>query len=107
MDKMANMPNARKKPFILVHQDETLCGQQIYGTCVTVPLTDLANDRYVYKETLQCIPWSSGPMYFTNISFIVVKRCGQILKMGNLFEWVNNPDVKDKEYDPVLGHYWL
>jgi hypothetical protein len=60
---------------------------------------------HILTETIQTVPWSSGPMYFT---------CLEILWHGNLdldgtdrlFVWVANPDIKD-EVDYKKGHYWV
>lgn len=50
------------------------------------------------REVIQCSPWSSGPMYFL---------CLETPEGNRLFEWVEDRSVKDQEYDPVSGKFWV
>lgn len=60
----------------------------------------------VFEEKVQYVPWSSGPMYFTCLVWYLHKTSGQIIEMGECFNWVHNPGMRREiEFDEKKGHY--
>lgn len=107
IEKLKKEQNATIDKIILCPKDQSL-GQHedIIGSEISV-LTKSPNKKYVYKEIIQMVPWSSGPMYFSCLRFFIHKECGQIIHVGDIFQWVLNPEVKEDEYDFERGHFFI
>ena len=80
--------------------------EKIVGEVFHLPPPEGPNKAIIAEEVLQANPWSSGPMYFTNLKLTLVKEDGAELDMGLAFSWVYNPGLED-EFDPVKGHFNL
>lgn len=69
---------------------------------------DDTNVEITYKEVVQVMPWSGGPMIFTCLKQTLVKKYGQILEDGeNFFQWMIDPSLKDEEYCIKTGRYYI
>lgn len=55
----------------------------------------------IFKEVVQCSPWSSGPMYLTCIGAYKQDKL-----LGYMFTWKENPDIV-YEYDEIAGEYYI
>jgi hypothetical protein len=66
----------------------------------------LRGRKVIIKEICQEIPWSSGPMIFTNLVIYLFNPDESEVKLGSIFEWVHDPDVKG-EYNPSAGTFWI
>lgn len=62
----------------------------------------IQDDESIYKEVVQCSPWSSGPMYFTCIGAFNKKN----ELIGYMFQWKENPNMTD-EYDMEKGEFYV
>lgn len=51
---------------------------------------------YIYREIVQCSPWSSGPMILTCLQG----------KEGKKFEWIEDSSTYG-EVDPEKGTFWI
>lgn len=87
--------------------DEPINGRIYY---MPVPYPDV-NESFVYKEVVQEVPWSSGPMIFTYLKEILTKKSGQVLGLddddGSICSWMVDPNVKPAEYDYATGRYYV
>jgi len=69
---------------------------------ITYPSGDKGKDMII-REILQASPWSSGPMYFTQIELDY--QNGGIIKC---YEWVADPMLYGlSEFDQETGKYWV
>jgi hypothetical protein len=59
--------------------------------------TNPANGE-VYKEVVQCVPWSSGPMIFT---------CLEDADGNKLFSWIEDREMRGREFDYASGRMWV
>lgn len=110
LKKCLETGGSKEEQFVLVPADQSAFGNEFYGRRVTVfTPDDKANVCFIYEETVQMAPWSSGPMYFTCLKYYIVKRCNNEKWDAEtlLFEWVYNPNMRDVEYDPAKGHMWV
>lgn len=64
---------------------------------------EFTTDDRIYREELQCEPWSSGPMYFTRIG-IFDRQTGK--KIGTIADWILDENVKG-EVDYDNGKYYV
>lgn len=97
---------------VLVPKESTLCSETDF-TGIQLTYTDKdtksVNSHYIIREKVQYNPWSSGPMYFTCLEYLCVKRLGdELMLVPELFGWtrVTVPDFNShREYvDSKLGH---
>jgi len=79
----------------------------IKGKIYHMPIPEGPNKDLILKEVVQDSPWSSGPMIFTCLEEILTKECGQIISLGKYFQWMIDPSVKDREYAPATGRYYV
>lgn len=83
-----------------------LCDEIIYGNIYHMPV-DGSNKDFLLKEIVQTIPWSSGPMIFTHLKPILIKKCEQICDdLGEYFSWMIDPSIIS-EYDFETGRYYV
>ena len=80
--------------------------EPIMGTIYHMPAPEGPNKELIAKEVVQAEPWSSGPMIFTHLELILVKECGQMLKHGFIYSWVEDPTCKS-EFNSAKGVYWV
>lgn len=112
---------------LLVGKDISLCGDEFYGTQLTFQELDdnSPNSHYIIREKIQMTPWSSGPMYFTCLSYACVKRLdkSEVQLHNDMYQWINgdysldfyiyyqNLDCKSggiqKEYDRAQGIVYI
>ncbi len=91
-----------------IELSEAAFGGNIYGNQykIEAPYPDI-NEYYIVTETIQCAPWSSGPMYFTHLKIDLKKVADQEpVDLGFYFSWVANPSVEG-EVDFERGHYYV
>ncbi len=64
-----------------------------------------------YTEVVQESPWSSGPMYFTNLKWELIKKKqpNEPIEMGYIYSWSVAPDLKytGAEFDYNRGVYYV
>lgn len=60
------------------------------------------NELEYFIESVQHVPWASGPFYFLNIKHFLVKKSGQTLFLGDCYSWVKDPLLK-QPYDKSNG----
>lgn len=98
---------------VLVPSSETLCGvTDFHGVQLVYNDKDLKspNSQYIIREKIQCAPWSSGPMYFTCLEYLCVKRIDnkEVMLIPELFGWVqvipSNFNGYTEHIDYKLGH---
>ncbi len=98
---------------VLVPKESTLCSETDFtGIQLTYIDKDTksANSHYIIREKVQYDPWSSGPMYFTCLEHLCIKRLDgkEVMLVPDLFGWtrVTIPDFHShKEYiDHKRGH---
>ena len=65
--------------------------------------SEIILNNKIYREEIQIIPWSSGPMYFTRIG-IYDKETNK--KIGTIGDWKQDPNVMN-EYDYETGTFWI
>jgi hypothetical protein len=105
--------NIEPEPFVLCSQDETLTGISLEGFKFHVPMNDGANKQFTFKEEIQRVVWSGGPMYFTHLRMYMYKHSGQVLDMGTYYSWVMSPEgflnsnFFEKEYDYDQGIIYI
>ena len=93
-----------KKPILLT---EGMFQEEIWGYEYIFPSSeeDLSCKYEVYKERVQAVPWSSGPMIFTCLQRIMVKHSGKY-NCGDYFTWMLDPTIEN-EYDSKTGRYYV
>lgn len=72
-------------------------------------------EKGIVREVVQMEPWSSGPMIFTCLAWDfgnkveIIEGKEQFVRDDSvtMFEWVNNPEVKDMEVDYEKGECWV
>ena len=62
--------------------------------------TEIRTKDRIYKEELQCEPWSSGPMYFLHIGIYTTKN----KLIGHMFSWKEDRSL-DCEFDNFEGTF--
>lgn len=74
-----------------------------------IPLRRWEDDKCFYQETVQAVPWSSGPMIFTHLEMIH-KNCINYDENESdkdfILSWVKDPDCKC-EFDEDKGIFWV
>jgi len=98
----------------MIEDNDTLCGVGNSGIIIDIPLyNDLVNKKYTFKEVVQCVNWSSGPIYFTHLKMYMYKKSGQIIDMGEYYSWIQSPegfineDMFKQEYNYEKGIIYL
>lgn len=81
-------------------------GEPVIGKIYHMPTPDGPNTGWIFKEVVQSVPWSSGPMIFTHLIGVLTKECGQEIKDGPYFSWMVDPSITE-EYDPETGRYYV
>lgn len=80
----------------------------VRGKVYHMPVPEGPNNKdFILTEVVQDSPWSSGPMIFTCLEPTLIKENGQRIPMGIYFWWMIDPSVKDQEYDPATGRYYV
>lgn len=64
---------------------------------------EIVTNDHIYREEIQCEPWSSGPMYFTRIG-IFNKQTGK--KIGTVADWIEDRNVT-AEVDYENGRFFV
>jgi hypothetical protein len=83
-----------------------ICDEPVYGNIYYFPVPEGPNKSYYFKETVQCTPWSSGPMIFTNLTMYLEKESGQVYESKNYFNWMLDPTVEN-EFDYDTGRFYV
>ena len=63
----------------------------------------------MYKEVVQVVPWSSGPMIFTNLQEVMVKESGQTIVSEDICSWILDPSLGKNhiEVDYETARYYV
>lgn len=98
--------NTGKKPFEMA---TGMFDEPVVGHIFHMPVPEGPNTAFYYKEEVQDMPWSSGPMIFTRLRAFLVKESGQVVDMGTVADWVRDPNLRDKcfEFDADRGTYYV
>lgn len=64
---------------------------------------EITTPTKIYRERIQTIPWSSGPMYFCCFD-IIDRQTGK--KIKSIYKWKEDENVKG-EVDYDHGKYWI
>lgn len=106
------------KNFKYEQSEVDLCDCAFYDgkiTGIKVTLSSLdkndVNLKTEYIETIQDIPWSSGPMYFTHLKWVLYKRKDPDtpIELDYLYSWHVDPMLKKHytEIDYKKGSYYI
>ena len=100
----AHQGDAFSKSIFLCHG---LC-DEIHGTEYHLIPPGGPNKDMIAVETVQQIPWSSGPMIFTYLKVFLVKESGERVEWGDFFKWMVDPSLSGKcQYDGKTGRYFV
>lgn len=100
----------------LVSSSQSLSNYSFFGKkYVYTPINQKPNDtnsQYIIQEKIQRIFYSSGPMYFTCLQLLCIKKCGQLVELNSsMFEWIHVDNIlihhNYQEYDQTLGHIFM
>lgn len=85
----------------IINKKEVFMCHQAFNPWPLTGIEITTKDR-IYREVLQCDPWSSGPVYLTHIA--VFNKQKKLL--GYMFSWIEDENVTG-EVDPDNGKYYI
>lgn len=97
------------KNAISIEQYEMTTGmfnEPVMGNIYYLPPLLGLDKELIAKEVVQFTPWSSGPMIFTHLQFILVKEDNSKCDCGYYYSWVQNPLITN-EFDVERGHCYV
>lgn len=85
--------------------------EPVMGKMYHMPTTQNSNCKWSLKESVQVSPWHGGPMIFTCLKSILVKKSGQEIDTGEeFFRWMIDPSLGldgEIDYDIRTGRFYV